>query len=106
MEQKTIASHLAMVIGLAMSNETVENACFMVCHLLHRCTLDPSPPLLYTVPWNSSLRSLDGYCLRHPAEQRGSLRFLAHVEKDIGWRTEWMVNELEEQWKELRELDL
>lgn len=27
-----------MVIGLAMSNETVSNACFMVCHLLHRCT--------------------------------------------------------------------
>lgn len=26
-----------MVIGLALSNETVENACFMACHLLHRC---------------------------------------------------------------------
>lgn len=35
--EKTIASHLIMVIGLALSNETVENAFFMACHLVHRC---------------------------------------------------------------------
>lgn len=39
--EKTIASHLIMVIGLALSNETVENAFFMACHLVHRCK---SPP--------------------------------------------------------------
>ncbi|RAL13250.1 uncharacterized protein BO97DRAFT_469953 [Aspergillus homomorphus CBS 101889] len=36
--EKTISSHLTKVIGLSMSNETVENAYFMACHLLHRCT--------------------------------------------------------------------
>lgn len=97
--QKTIASHLVMVIGLAISNETVENACFMVCHLLHRCKHHSATS--HTVLSNN----LDGYCLRHPGEQRGSLRFLAHVEKNIGWRTKWMVQELEQQWKELRDLD-
>ncbi|KAF4214430.1 hypothetical protein CNMCM5878_009240 [Aspergillus fumigatiaffinis] len=81
--ENTIASHLNMVIGLSMSNETVENAYFMACHLLHRY----------------------GYCLRHPLEQRGSLRFLAHVEKTVGWRTRWMIRELEKQWSELRGLD-
>ncbi|KAH1307168.1 hypothetical protein KXW98_002737 [Aspergillus fumigatus] len=81
--ENTIASHLNMVIGLSMSNETVENAYFMACHLLHRY----------------------GYCLRHPLEQRGSLRFLAHVEKTVGWRTRWMISELEKQWSELRGLD-
>lgn len=48
---------------------------------------------------------IDGYCLRHPLEQRGSLRFLAHVEKTVGWRTRWMISELEKQWSELRGLD-
>jgi hypothetical protein len=33
------------------------------------------------------------------------LRFLAHVEKTVGWRTRWMIRELEKQWSELRGLD-
>ncbi|PWY68479.1 hypothetical protein BO70DRAFT_345048 [Aspergillus heteromorphus CBS 117.55] len=82
-EEKTISSHLVHVIGLSMSNETVENAYFMGCHLLHRY----------------------GYCLRHPSEQQGSLNFLHRVEKVIGWRTAWMVRELQAQWKDLAELD-
>ncbi|PYH92933.1 Zn(II)2Cys6 transcription factor [Aspergillus ellipticus CBS 707.79] len=82
-EEKTIASHLVRVIGLSMSNETVENAYFMGCHLLHRY----------------------GYSLRHPSEQQGSLKFLRRVEKVVGWRTAWMVRELRAQWNELTELD-
>jgi hypothetical protein len=35
--QKVIASHVMQVIGLSSSNETVENAYFMACHLLYRC---------------------------------------------------------------------
>lgn len=35
--QKVIASHVVQVIGLSSSNETVENAYFMACHLLYRC---------------------------------------------------------------------
>ncbi|KAK1147816.1 hypothetical protein N8T08_000329 [Aspergillus melleus] len=35
-EESTIASHIIQVIGLSMSNETVENAYFMACHLLVR----------------------------------------------------------------------
>ncbi|KAI9925313.1 hypothetical protein MW887_006241 [Aspergillus wentii] len=81
--EKTIASHVAMVIGLSSSNEAVENANFMACHLLHRF----------------------GHCLRNPAEQRGSLKFLQQVEKKLGWRTAWMAQELEREWAELQELD-
>lgn len=87
-----------MVIGLALSNETVENAFFMACHLVHRCK---PPPHSYP----TSLIKIDGYCLRHPAEQQGSLKFLAHVEKRVGWRTAWMVEELEQQWQELSTMD-
>ena len=90
-----------MVIGLALSNETVENACFMACHLLHRCKC-PSIQTIYTVRYTNGT---DGYCLRLRAEQKGSLRFLAHVEKHLGWRTAWMVEELEQQWQELQALD-
>lgn len=42
-----------------------------------------------------------GYCLRHPAEQQGALKFLSHVEEKIGWPTEWIGQELERQWMEL-----
>ncbi|GFN20826.1 Zn(II)2Cys6 transcription factor [Aspergillus tubingensis] len=82
-EERTIASHLVRTIGLSMSNETVENAYFMACHLLHRY----------------------GYCLRHPSEKQGSLQFLRRVEKAVGWRTNWMIRELEAQWGELAEMD-
>ncbi|RDK37501.1 hypothetical protein M752DRAFT_308859 [Aspergillus phoenicis ATCC 13157] len=82
-EERTIASHLVRTIGLSMSNETVENAYFMACHLLHRY----------------------GYCLRHPSEKQGSLKFLRRVEKAVGWRTDWMIRELEVQWGELAEMD-
>ncbi|PWY91783.1 hypothetical protein BO94DRAFT_533239 [Aspergillus sclerotioniger CBS 115572] len=82
-EEKTIAFHLVSVIGLSTSNETVENAYFMACHLLHQY----------------------GYCLRHPSEQQGSLKFLHRVEKVVGWRTTWMIRELETQWTELAKMD-
>ncbi|PYH46450.1 uncharacterized protein BP01DRAFT_337793 [Aspergillus saccharolyticus JOP 1030-1] len=80
---RTISAHLIKAVGLSMSNETVENACFMACHLLHRY----------------------GYCLRHVAEQQGSLAFLRRVEKTVGWRTAWVIRDLEAQWKELHTLD-
>ncbi|KAB8202747.1 hypothetical protein BDV34DRAFT_200519 [Aspergillus parasiticus] len=83
LDEKTVASHIVQVIGLSMSNETVANGYFMACHLLHRY----------------------GYTIRHPAEQRGSLCFLKRVEKDVGWRTTWMVRHLEDQWGELSGLD-
>ncbi|KAB8263364.1 hypothetical protein BDV32DRAFT_4924 [Aspergillus pseudonomiae] len=82
-EEKVIASHVVQVIGLSSSNETVENAYFMACHLLYRY----------------------GHCLRHPAEKRGSLKFLTQVEGSVGWRTGWIIRELEDQWNELQGLD-
>ncbi|KAL4864006.1 hypothetical protein BDV12DRAFT_176845 [Aspergillus spectabilis] len=82
--EQTIAHHLINVIGLSRSNETVDNAYFMGCHLLHRY----------------------GFCLRHPAEHHGSLEFLHFVEKTIGWPTSWMVRQLETEWSELRSLDV
>ncbi|KAL6230009.1 hypothetical protein BDW75DRAFT_81055 [Aspergillus navahoensis] len=82
-EEQTIAYHLANVIGLSRSNETVINAYFMGCHLLHRY----------------------GFCLRHPAEHLGSIEFLEFVEKKIGWPTAWIVRQLEAEWNELHTLD-
>ncbi|KAJ5732243.1 hypothetical protein N7493_003724 [Penicillium malachiteum] len=84
MTERTIATHLVTVIGLSWSNESVQNAYFMACHLLHRF----------------------GYCLRHVSEQQGALRFLGRVEKVLGWRTSWIKQELEQQWTELAQLDL
>ncbi|KAJ9491255.1 hypothetical protein VN97_g1967 [Penicillium thymicola] len=72
-----------MVIGLSLSNESVENAYFMASHLLHRF----------------------GYCLRNVVEQEGSLQFLSQVEKELGWRTSWIMRELEHQWTELAAFD-
>ncbi|KAK9857791.1 Fungal transcriptional regulatory protein [Penicillium brevicompactum] len=83
LKEKTIAEHLVMVIGLSLSNESVENAYFMASHLLHRF----------------------GYCLRHIVEQQGALKFLERVEKRLGWRTSWMMRELEDQWLELAAFD-
>ncbi|KAL4814982.1 hypothetical protein BDW67DRAFT_80946 [Aspergillus spinulosporus] len=82
-EEQTIAYHLVNVIGLSKSNETVINAYFMGCHLLHRY----------------------GFCLRHPAEHLGSIEFLEYVEKQIGWPTAWIVRQLEAEWNELHNLD-
>ncbi|KAL4986595.1 hypothetical protein BDW68DRAFT_123644 [Aspergillus falconensis] len=82
-EEQTIAYHLVNVIGLSRSNETVVNAYFMGCHLLHRY----------------------GFCLRHPAEHLGSIEFLELVEKKIGWPTAWIVRQLEAEWNELHTLD-
>ncbi|KAJ5994595.1 hypothetical protein N7451_010319 [Penicillium sp. IBT 35674x] len=80
---RTIATHILTVVGLSWSNESVENGYFMACHLLHRF----------------------GYCLHHPAEQQGSLRFLSRVEEVLGWRTAWIKELLERQWTELAEID-
>ncbi|KAL4882575.1 hypothetical protein BJY04DRAFT_206839 [Aspergillus karnatakaensis] len=82
--EQTIAHHLINVIGLSRSNETVDNAYFMGCHLLHRY----------------------GFCLRHPVEHNGSFEFLHFVEKKIGWPTSWIVRQLETEWNELRSLDV
>lgn len=49
--------------------------------------------------------ALVGYCLRHKVEQQGALKFLAKVEKRLGWRTAWMIRELEDQWVELAAFD-
>lgn len=49
--------------------------------------------------------SLVGYCLRNVVEQEGSLQFLSRVEKVLGWRTSWIMRELEHQWTELVAFD-
>ncbi|KAJ5133093.1 hypothetical protein N7526_004458 [Penicillium atrosanguineum] len=77
--ERTIAAHVATVIGLSLSNESVQNAYFMACHLLHRY----------------------GHCLRDQAEQEGSLNFLDRVENVLGWRTAWIRQELGRQWAEM-----
>ncbi|KAJ5175792.1 uncharacterized protein N7482_001669 [Penicillium canariense] len=81
--ERTIAGHIVSVVGLSRSNESVHNAYFMACHLLHRF----------------------GYCLQHLTEQQGSLDFLCCAEKVLGWRTSWIRRELERQWAELNSVD-
>ena len=49
--------------------------------------------------------SLVGYCLRNVVEHEGSLKFLARVENMLGWRTSWIMRELEHQWTELAAFD-
>ncbi|CAG7945314.1 unnamed protein product [Penicillium nalgiovense] len=100
-KEKTIADHLVMVIGLSLSNESVENAYFMACHLLHRCSCALHIPR-QLLPTDLSLV---GYCLRNVVEHEGSLKFLARVENMLGWRTSWIMRELEHQWAELAEFD-
>lgn len=90
-----------MVIGLSLSNESVENAYFMACHLLHRCSCALHIPR-QLLPTDLSLV---GYCLRNVVEHEGSLKFLARVENMLGWRTSWIMRELEHQWAELAEFD-
>ncbi|KAJ5666510.1 uncharacterized protein N7477_008958 [Penicillium maclennaniae] len=80
--ERTIAAHVATVIGLSLSNESVHNAYFMACHLLHRY----------------------GHCLRHAAEQEGSLDFLGRAEHVLGWRTAWIRDELGKQWAEMADV--
>ncbi|KAL3452323.1 hypothetical protein BJX65DRAFT_177938 [Aspergillus insuetus] len=82
-EEQIIASHIINVIGLSKSNETVDNAYFMACHLLKRY----------------------GFCLRHPSERQGSLEFLTMVEKRLGWPTSQIIQALEAEWGELQALD-
>ncbi|CRG91230.1 Cytochrome P450 82A1 [Talaromyces islandicus] len=77
--EKNIASHVVTAIGLSLSNENVQNSYFIASHLLQRF----------------------GYCLRQPAEQQGALQFLSRVEANLGWRTSWIGQELENQWMEL-----
>lgn len=86
-----------------MFNEPVANGYFMSCHLLHRCNDIRSQPLPSLA--HRTHIGLDGYKIRHPAEQRGSLCFLERVKKDVGWRMTWMVRHLEHQWGELSGLD-
>lgn len=69
----------------------------LICYIAVR-----SPTRSACTPAN---HTIVGYCLRHSAEQQGSLKFLAQVEKVLGWRTSWMMRELEEQWTELAAVD-
>ncbi|KAL2012349.1 hypothetical protein VTN00DRAFT_5067 [Thermoascus crustaceus] len=77
--EKAISTHLAIIVGLAVSNSTTENANFTACHAL----------------------SAYGYCLRNPHQRQGAVSFLEKVERTMAWRTSWIIDVLEEQWKEL-----
>lgn len=64
----------------------------------------PNPSVMHILIIHISKHAV-GYCLHHPAEQQGSLRFLSRVEEVLGWRTAWIKNLLERQWTELAEVD-
>lgn len=65
-----------------------------------QCLCVPSPKLIeYHCLIVSS--HTDGYCLRNPLQRQGAVSFLVKVEKKMAWRTSWIIEALEEQWREL-----
>lgn len=79
LKQKSVVHHLAQAIGLSASNGQLENATFETHHLLYMC----------------------GYCLKHPAQREGAIRFLNWSEDVTGWRTSATVAMLKNQWEHL-----
>ncbi|KAJ9355091.1 transcriptional regulator family: Fungal Specific TF [Paecilomyces variotii] len=75
------ASYLADIIGIAISNDTTENAHFTASHFI--CSY--------------------GYCLSHEAQRKGAIDYLKRVKEIMGWNTCWIVEALKSQWSELDE---
>ncbi|KAL1869740.1 hypothetical protein Plec18167_007664 [Paecilomyces lecythidis] len=76
------ASYLTNIIGLAMSNDTAENAHFTASHFI--CSY--------------------GYCLSHETQRDGAIDYLKRIKKAMGWNTCGIVEALKSQWTELDEL--
>ena len=77
--QQVIASYLASIVGLAVSNEMVENANFTAHHLLR----------------------IYGYCITKPLQQAFVLQFLGSMQSRMGWKTADTVTLLKSQWSDL-----
>jgi hypothetical protein len=71
-----VRKHIRITIGYAQSNEYCANAMFQVSHILSAC----------------------GVYIFDPSEQQACAEYLRGMQKMMGWRTDRVRADLEEQW--------
>ncbi|OLN86227.1 hypothetical protein CCHL11_04132 [Colletotrichum chlorophyti] len=76
--EREITFYLCILMGLALSNESV-NAYYLPAHMLSLC----------------------GHLISHPLERDQTIKYLAQVRNIVQWKTGGLVKTLKEQWAEL-----
>ncbi|KAI3392524.1 hypothetical protein diail_5535 [Diaporthe ilicicola] len=71
-------AHLRTLIGIAISNPEVINSMFTATHAIQAC----------------------GSCLRDPREREEVVVFLEQMKQMCGWRCQYVINKLREEWKQ------
>lgn len=74
--ERRVLDGMRNIVGLAVSNEDVNNATFEASHILKTC----------------------GVYLKDEAEQNAAIAFLEHVQQKMGWTTRGTIAELRSQW--------
>ncbi|KAK5073385.1 hypothetical protein LTR70_010310 [Exophiala xenobiotica] len=74
--ERIVLDGMRNIVGLAVSNEDVNNAIFEASHVLKTC---------------------GGY-LKDEAEQNAAIAFLENVQQRMGWTTGKTIAELQSQW--------
>ncbi|KAM5343492.1 hypothetical protein ACJ41O_012029 [Fusarium nematophilum] len=77
--ERSIASALFILMGLAISNDHVEDAFLLPTHILSLC----------------------GFCIQTSSQREKTLGFLAKVKEKIYWTTDSLVASLSEYWAEV-----
>ncbi|KAH8898308.1 hypothetical protein GQ53DRAFT_881370 [Thozetella sp. PMI_491] len=76
---RSVAFHLATMMGLALSNQHAINAFFLPCHMLVLC----------------------GYTIRNVVQQDHTIQYLERTTKILRWETGDLIMSLRAQWAEL-----
>ncbi|KAF6810517.1 zn 2cys6 transcription factor [Colletotrichum musicola] len=76
--EREITFYLCIIMGLALSNESV-NSYYLPAHMLSLC----------------------GHLIRHPMEREHTIKYLAQVRSIVQWKTGALVRTLKRQWAEL-----
>ncbi len=74
--EATVVDNLRMAVGLAVNNPDVSNAMFQGSHILTVC----------------------GSYLHDPKDQEAAVEFLIGMQKQMGWRTTQIIQDLKDQW--------
>ncbi|KAL2206781.1 hypothetical protein CC79DRAFT_1398674 [Sarocladium strictum] len=78
-KERSIASNLCILMGLALSNDQALNAWYLPCHMLHLC----------------------GYVLKSRIERAQAIQYLQTAKQQIQWKTSPLITALTQQWAEL-----
>ena len=89
---------MRIVIGLAVSNNTVGNAMFQACHLLSVCTCSLQSLILPSHTSSANITPAGGAHLKEKREQDATEKFLIQMQAQMGWRTDHIIRDLREQW--------